>query len=187
MLMDDAEFTEKFGEIKVEINTESLTADKPLEDQPLSVNPAHTKTVESISAEPENVTEDPTADLHPRNRSRRDPRISREPADLTSTNPEPTMSVVAEQPIVHGSGTPMSDAMIDFLLNPRAAMYMHVPKAGEGSSNTPSNVDVLKAAELLQQATKEDATATEPNQERTHEASNSPDSGELFGNKKLEF
>ncbi|KAF5823073.1 hypothetical protein HanRHA438_Chr01g0035161 [Helianthus annuus] len=175
-----------FGEIEADINTESLTADKPIEDQPLSVNPAHTETVESISAEPENVTKDPMADLHPRKRSKRDPRISHEPADATSTNPEPTIPVAAEQPIVHGSGTPMSDTMIDFLLNPRAAMYMPAPKTGEGSSNTPSNADVLKAAELVQQAAKEAAAATEPNQERTHEVSSSPDNEELFENNEVE-
>ncbi|MFS7896496.1 hypothetical protein Hanom_Chr00s004871g01726151 [Helianthus anomalus] len=60
------------------------------------------------------------------------------------------MPVVAEQPFVRGFGTPMSDAMIEFLSNPRAAMHMPAPKTGEGSSNTPSDADVLKAAELLQ-------------------------------------
>ncbi|MFS7979344.1 hypothetical protein Hanom_Chr10g00926241 [Helianthus anomalus] len=96
------------------INTESLTVDKPSEDQPLSVNPPHTETVKSISVESENVTKDPTADLHPRKRNRRDHRISRETADETGTNPESTMPVVTEQPMVRGSGTPLSDVMIDF-------------------------------------------------------------------------
>ncbi|MFS8002874.1 hypothetical protein Hanom_Chr13g01207211 [Helianthus anomalus] len=70
MLMDTTEFNEKFGEIEAEINVESLSTDKPIEDQTLSVNPPNTETIESINVEPENVTEDPTADLHPRKRSR---------------------------------------------------------------------------------------------------------------------
>ncbi|MFS7929796.1 hypothetical protein Hanom_Chr04g00336641 [Helianthus anomalus] len=131
-------------------NTESLTADKPSEDQPLSVNLPRIEPVESVSAEPENVSEDPTTDLHPRKRNRRDPRISLEIVNETRSNPEPTMPVVSERPLVHVSGTPMSEAIIDFLLNPRAVMYVPGPKRGERSSSTPSNADVLKASELLQ-------------------------------------
>ncbi|MFS8002873.1 hypothetical protein Hanom_Chr13g01207201 [Helianthus anomalus] len=81
----------------------------------------------------------------------------------------------------------MSDAMIEFLSNTRAAMYMPAPKTSEGSSNTPSNANVLKATVLLQQAVKEIASATiEPSQERTHEASSSPDSENLFENNAVE-
>ncbi|KAL9993450.1 hypothetical protein Hdeb2414_s0006g00218021 [Helianthus debilis subsp. tardiflorus] len=159
MLMDDAEF----GEIRTETNIESLTADKPNEDQPLN-----------------NVTEDPATDLHPRKRSRRDPRISREIDVETRSNLESTIPVVTERPPVHVSGTPVSEAIIEFILNPRAPMYMPAPKSCEGSSNTPSNVDVLKAAALLQQVTRAVVAATEPNQQRTQEAPSSPDNEELF-------
>ncbi|KAJ0788963.1 hypothetical protein HanPI659440_Chr05g0198011 [Helianthus annuus] len=48
MLMDDAEFNEKLDEIETEINKESLTSNKPSEDQPLNVNPPHTEIVEYI-------------------------------------------------------------------------------------------------------------------------------------------
>ncbi|KAJ0810158.1 hypothetical protein HanPI659440_Chr01g0023521 [Helianthus annuus] len=169
-----------FPEIVEQIDTESLTADKPNEDQPLSANPPRIEPVESISVEPENVTEDPTTDLHPRKRSRRDPRISHEIADETRSNPEPAMPVVPERPPVRVSRTHVSEATINFIYNPRETMYMPAPKTCEGSSNTPSNADVLKAAELLQQAAREGAAATEPNQERTHEVFSSPDSEELF-------
>ncbi|MFS8025242.1 hypothetical protein Hanom_Chr16g01472671 [Helianthus anomalus] len=59
-------------------------------------------------------------------------------------------------------------------------MYMPAPKAGEGSSSGPSNVDVLKAVELLQEAGREAEAAAEPNQDKTQEASSSPNNEELF-------
>ncbi|KAM0041766.1 hypothetical protein Hdeb2414_s0011g00370131 [Helianthus debilis subsp. tardiflorus] len=133
-----------------------------------------------VSAEPENVAEDPTADLHPRKRSKRDPRISRENNTETRTSQESTMPVISEQPPTQVMGTPVSEAIIDFILNERVAMYMLAPKTGEGSSSGPSNADVLKATELLQEAAREAEAAAEPNQDRTQEASSSPDSEELF-------
>ncbi|KAJ0569442.1 hypothetical protein HanRHA438_Chr05g0212151 [Helianthus annuus] len=59
-------------------------------------------------------------------------------------------------------------------------MYIPAPKTGEGSSSGPFNGDVLKAAELLQQATNEATTITEPIPERTQEAMSIPDSEEFF-------
>ncbi|KAM0002607.1 hypothetical protein Hdeb2414_s0320g00866671 [Helianthus debilis subsp. tardiflorus] len=85
-----------------------------------------------------------------------------------------------ERPPIHVSRTPVSEAIVDFILNPRAAMYMPAPKTGEGSSSAPCNADVLIAAELLQQVASEAAVATKPSQERTQEAPSSPDSEELF-------
>ncbi|MFS7993367.1 hypothetical protein Hanom_Chr12g01093211 [Helianthus anomalus] len=64
-------------------------------------------------------------------------------------------------------------------------MYMPPPKTGQGSGNALSNTVVLRAAELLQQAAKEAAVVTEPNQERTQEAPSSPDSEELFEDNKV--
>ncbi|MFS7913761.1 hypothetical protein Hanom_Chr02g00145471 [Helianthus anomalus] len=59
-------------------------------------------------------------------------------------------------------------------------MYMPAPKAGEGSGSSPSNADVLKADELLQQVAREAEAATEIIPERTQETSSSHDSEELF-------
>ncbi|MFS8033760.1 hypothetical protein Hanom_Chr17g01573361 [Helianthus anomalus] len=81
----------------------------------------------------------------------------------------------------------MSDAVIEFMSNLRAAMYMPTPKTSEGSSKTPSDVDVLKAPDLLQQAINERATTAEPSQERIREASSSPDCENLFENNDVEF
>ncbi|KAJ0461439.1 hypothetical protein HanOQP8_Chr16g0627251 [Helianthus annuus] len=89
-MMDDAELDTELDanvdDIETKINTESLTAEEPIEDQPSSVNPPRTEPVKTVSAEPESVTEDPTADLHPRKRRRRDPRISREIDAETRSN-----------------------------------------------------------------------------------------------------
>ncbi|MFS7934932.1 hypothetical protein Hanom_Chr05g00397481 [Helianthus anomalus] len=73
----DAELNENVGNVETEMVTESLTAEVPNIDQPSSVNPPHIEPVETVSAEPENITEDPMDDLPPRKPSRRDPRISR--------------------------------------------------------------------------------------------------------------
>ncbi|MFS7904944.1 hypothetical protein Hanom_Chr01g00041981 [Helianthus anomalus] len=90
------------------------------------------------------------------------------------------MPVISERPPIQVSGTPVSDATLDFILNPRTAMYMPVPKAGEGSRSGPSNADVLKAAELLQQAANTAEIATEPIPERNQESSSNTDIEELF-------
>ncbi|KAM0056900.1 hypothetical protein Hdeb2414_s0006g00223831 [Helianthus debilis subsp. tardiflorus] len=87
------------------------------------------------------------------------------------------MQVISERP---PSGTPVSDAIVSFILNPREAMYMSAPKTGEGSSIGSSNANVLRAAELLQQAARESEVAAEPNQDKTQGASKSPNSEELF-------
>ncbi|KAF5782092.1 hypothetical protein HanRHA438_Chr11g0504271 [Helianthus annuus] len=90
-IMDDAEvdveLNENVGNVETEMITESLIAEVPNVDEPSSVNPPRTELVEAVSAEPENITEDPTADLPPRKRSKKDPRISREINAETRINP----------------------------------------------------------------------------------------------------
>ncbi|KAJ0715492.1 hypothetical protein HanPI659440_Chr13g0501801 [Helianthus annuus] len=148
---------------------EDVVEERMMDDkeQPTSVNPPHTEPVDFVSAEPENVAEDPTTDLHPRKRSKKDPRISREINTETRTTQESNMPVISEQPPTQVTGTPVSETIIDFILNERATMFMPSPKTGEGSSSGPSNADVLKAAELLQAAAREAEAAAEPNQDRT--------------------
>ncbi|MFS7917175.1 hypothetical protein Hanom_Chr03g00185981 [Helianthus anomalus] len=60
-------------------------------------------------------------------------------------------------------------------------MFMPVAKTGEGSSNTPSDAEVLKAASLLEQVVKDHASVDKHNQEEVQEPVSSPDSENLFG------
>ncbi|MFS7996936.1 hypothetical protein Hanom_Chr12g01135831 [Helianthus anomalus] len=66
------------------------------------------------------------------------------------------------------------------MANERAAMYMPVPKPGEGSSSGPSDTEVLRAAELLQTVAREIEAVTKSKQDETHEAVKSLDSDDLF-------
>ncbi|KAF5782869.1 hypothetical protein HanRHA438_Chr11g0514021 [Helianthus annuus] len=186
-MMDNVEFNENVVDDETEVNAESLTAEVQHVKQPTSVNPPHTEPVDFVSAEPENVAEDPTADLHPRKRSKRNPRISREINTETKTTQQSTMPVVSERPPTQDMGTPVSEAIIDFILNERAAMFMPAPRTGEGSSSGPSNADVLKAAELLQVAAREAEAAAKPNQDKTQESSSSPDSEEFFADNETDI
>ncbi|MFS8025243.1 hypothetical protein Hanom_Chr16g01472681 [Helianthus anomalus] len=95
-MMDDAKVNENVEDVETELNAESITTEVQNVEQPSSMNPPHTEPVEMVSAEPENVAEDPTVDLHPRKRSRRDPRISREINTETRTSQESTVPVISE-------------------------------------------------------------------------------------------
>ncbi|MFS7963928.1 hypothetical protein Hanom_Chr08g00744121 [Helianthus anomalus] len=129
-MMADAEVNENVSEDE----TESLAAETLNEDQVLSMNPPHTTTFEQVSVGSNMLQEDPTTDLHPRKRSRKGPRISREMTGVSSSSPEANIPVVIESQPVSTTGTPMSDVLIESLSNPKAAMYMSVAKTGEGSS-----------------------------------------------------
>ncbi|KAF5804867.1 hypothetical protein HanRHA438_Chr05g0212141 [Helianthus annuus] len=94
----DAELNENVGSVETKMVTESLTAEVPNIDKPSSVSPPRTESVDTVSAKPENIIEDPTADLLPRKPSRRDLRISREIDVETRSNPESTMPVISERP-----------------------------------------------------------------------------------------
>ncbi|KAF5812803.1 hypothetical protein HanRHA438_Chr03g0101951 [Helianthus annuus] len=102
-LMADAEVDENDGEGETEIEIESLVAERINEDQVLSVNPPHTKTFEQVSVEPDVMQEDPTTDLHPRKRSRRDPRVSFEMTRVSSVRPEVNIPVVTTSKPVNTS------------------------------------------------------------------------------------
>ncbi|MFS7968689.1 hypothetical protein Hanom_Chr09g00800541 [Helianthus anomalus] len=66
------------------------------------------------------------------------------------------------------------------MANERDAMYMPVPKPGEGSSSGPSDADVLKAVELLQSVAMEIEAATKSKQDETRATADSSDSDDLF-------
>ncbi|KAF5764010.1 hypothetical protein HanRHA438_Chr15g0699321 [Helianthus annuus] len=64
--------------------------------------------------------------------------------------------------------------------NERVAIYMPAPKPRKGSSNSPSDADVVRAVELLQGAAREVEAVTKSRQEETHVATDSSDSDDLF-------
>ncbi|MFS7927705.1 hypothetical protein Hanom_Chr04g00312241 [Helianthus anomalus] len=86
---------------------------------------------------------------------------------VSSTSPEVNILVFTESQPINTTGTTVSDVFIEFLSNPKSTMFIPAAKTGQGSSNTPSDVDVLKATSLLAQA--------------VHEPGSSPDSENLFG------
>ncbi|KAJ0876777.1 hypothetical protein HanPSC8_Chr11g0492321 [Helianthus annuus] len=184
-MIDDTEVNENVREDLKEVNTESLIAEVPNVEEPISVNPPHTKSVVISSIEPENVDKDPTADLPPRKCSKRDPRISRVVVTETRTTQELTLPVTFERPPIQYTPTPLSPAIIEFIQNERATMFMPAPKPGEGSIKGPSGAGVVRAAELLQAAAMEAEATAKPSQERTHEASSSYDSDELLADNEM--
>ncbi|MFS7953519.1 hypothetical protein Hanom_Chr07g00619641 [Helianthus anomalus] len=179
-MIDDTEVSENVGEGEAEVNTGSLTAETQNVEEPVSVNPPHTEPVAISTVETEDADEDPTADLPPRKRSRKDPRTSRDDNSETRTTTESTFPVTSARPPIHYTPSPLSPAIIDFIQNERVAMFIPAPKPGEGSSNSPSDADVVRAAELLQAVAREVEAAARPSQEETHEASSSSDSDDLF-------
>ncbi|KAM0016227.1 hypothetical protein Hdeb2414_s0030g00708311 [Helianthus debilis subsp. tardiflorus] len=179
-MIDDTKVNENVGGDETEVNVESLIVEVQNVEEPVSVNPPHTEPAVSSFAELENVDEDPTADLPPSKCSRRDPRTSREVSAETRITQELTTPVISERSPIQVTGTPVSPAIIEFIKNERAAMFMPASRPGEGSCSGPSDVDVIKAVELLQATAREAEAAAKPSQERTQEASNSFDSDELF-------
>ncbi|KAJ0796703.1 hypothetical protein HanPI659440_Chr04g0165351 [Helianthus annuus] len=152
-MIDNTGANENIREDETEVNAESLTAKVQNVEEPVRVNTPHTEPAVISSAKPKNVDEDPTANLPPRKRSRRD-RISREVSTETRITQELAMLVISERPPIQVTGTLVRLAIIEFLQNERAAMFMPAPRPGEGSSNGPSDANVIKAVELLQAATK---------------------------------
>ncbi|KAF5819077.1 hypothetical protein HanXRQr2_Chr02g0073551 [Helianthus annuus] len=179
-MMDDTEVSENVGEGETKVNTERLTVGIQNVEEPVSVSPPHTGSVVIGTAEDEDADEDPTADLPPRKPSRRDPRISSEENTETRTTTESTLPVISARPPIHYTPSPLSPAIIDFIQNERAAMFMPAPKPGEGSSSGPSDADVVRAVELLQAAAREVEAATMSSQEGTHEAADNSDNDDLF-------
>ncbi|KAI7739351.1 hypothetical protein M8C21_030436, partial [Ambrosia artemisiifolia] len=96
---------------KVQENTSSVAE---TENQASGVNPPNTTTSEPMPIEVLEHQEDPSADLHPRKRSRRDPRISSgmtttlETSNLVSSSESPVIEVlvfVEPQPIITNATT----------------------------------------------------------------------------------
>ncbi|KAJ0805485.1 hypothetical protein HanPI659440_Chr02g0050551 [Helianthus annuus] len=125
--------------------------------------------------------EDPTSDLHPKKHSTRDHRISCEMTRVSNISPEVDITVVTESQPMNTTGIAVSDVFIQFLTNPKSTMFWPPTKTGEGSSNTPSDAEVLKAASLLEQVVKDHLGVDKPDQEKVHEPASSPDSEDLFG------
>ncbi|MFS7918565.1 hypothetical protein Hanom_Chr03g00202661 [Helianthus anomalus] len=176
--VENVDLTGNEGE--TEVNTESLTAEPQNVEEPVSVKPPHTELVAISTTETEDADEDPAADLPPRKQSKRDPRISGEDNTETRTSREATLPVTSERPPIQYTPSPLSLAIIEFMQNERAAIFMPAPKPGEGLSSGPSDADVVRAAELLQVDAKEVEAATKPSQEGTHEATSSSNSDDLF-------
>ncbi|MFS7918915.1 hypothetical protein Hanom_Chr03g00206791 [Helianthus anomalus] len=84
---------------------------------------------------------------------------------VSSSIPEMNISMVTTSQPAITTGTPVSDVFIEFLTNPKATLYMLAAKTREGSSNIPSDAEVLRATSLLEQAVKGCATSDKPIQE----------------------
>ncbi|KAM0052250.1 hypothetical protein Hdeb2414_s0007g00246061 [Helianthus debilis subsp. tardiflorus] len=144
------------------------------------MSPPHTLPVVINTSEVEDADEDPTADLPPRKRSKIDPRINCEVNTELRTTTESTLPVTTARPPINYTSSPLSPAIIVFMKNERAAMYIPSPKPGEGSRIGPSDADVVRAAKLLQPAAREVEAAAKSSQEGTHETADSSDSDGLF-------
>ncbi|MFS7938779.1 hypothetical protein Hanom_Chr05g00443781 [Helianthus anomalus] len=179
-MIDDTEVSENVGDRETEVNAESLIAETHNVEEPVSVNLPHLELVEISTVETEDVDEDLAADLPPRKRSRKDPRISREDNTETRTTQEATLHVTSKRPQIQYTPSPLSPAIIEFMQHERATMSMPAPKSDEGSSSGPSDADVIRAAELLQVAAREVEAVAKPSQEGTHEASSSSNRDDLF-------
>ncbi|MFS7938765.1 hypothetical protein Hanom_Chr05g00443621 [Helianthus anomalus] len=97
-MIDDTEVSENVGDGETEVNAESLIAETHNVEEPVSVNLPHTEPVAISTVETEDVDEDLAADLPPRKRSRKDPRISREDNTETRTTQEATLPVTSKRP-----------------------------------------------------------------------------------------
>ncbi|MFS7944202.1 hypothetical protein Hanom_Chr06g00509291 [Helianthus anomalus] len=115
------------------------------------MSPPHAEHVSATEvAAVDHSLEEPTTDLPPRKRTRRDYRLSGEVnVQTTSETSNPTGT---SQPKINYTPSELNPKIVDFILNERSAMYMPPPKLGEGSSSGPSEDDVIRAAELLQVA-----------------------------------
>ncbi|KAJ0754664.1 hypothetical protein HanPI659440_Chr09g0349351 [Helianthus annuus] len=148
-MADDNEVSENIseGKTETELNAESLIAETQNVEEPVNVSPPHDEPVATPTVDAEDAQEDPTANLPPRKRSRRDPRINGEDNTEVRTTTESTTPVTTTRPPIHYMLSELSPTIIDFLQNERASMYIHVLKPREGSSSGPSDADVVRAAD----------------------------------------
>ncbi|MFS7913105.1 hypothetical protein Hanom_Chr02g00137941 [Helianthus anomalus] len=81
-MADDDEVSENVSEDETEkeVNVESLIAETQNVEEPVNVSPPHVEPIDTATAnaDAEDAQEDPAADLPPRKRSKRGPRISSE-------------------------------------------------------------------------------------------------------------
>ncbi|KAJ0703254.1 hypothetical protein HanPI659440_Chr14g0548911 [Helianthus annuus] len=180
-MVDDEERNENVdeSEIESEIDAESLIAENI--EEPVNMSLPHVEPVTTTdTANADDIQEDSTADLPPRKQSRRYPRISGEDNVEVQTTTEIATPVDATQPKFNYILSELNPKINEFMANERVVMYMPVPKPGEGSSSGPSDVEVLRAAELLQTAAREIEAAAKSKQDETHANVDSSDSVDLF-------
>ncbi|KAM0034483.1 hypothetical protein Hdeb2414_s0016g00498361 [Helianthus debilis subsp. tardiflorus] len=159
---------------------EGLIAETEEISEPGQVSPPHDEPVSTTEAIiVDRSLEESAADLPPRKRSRRDPRLSSE--ENVETTSETTNPIGDTQPIVNYIPTELSQSIIDFMSNDRAAMYVPIPKPGEGSSSGPSDADVVKAAELLQDAVAQAEAIAKSKQVETPERAANAESSDSEG------
>ncbi|KAJ0680621.1 hypothetical protein HanPI659440_Chr16g0626241 [Helianthus annuus] len=149
-MIEDDEVNDDVDEAETETLAEGLTEETEDVNEQVHMSPPHVEPdTTTETADADHSREDPTADLPPRKRSRRDPRISGEVNVEVQTTTETFTLAGTSQPKFNYIPSELNPKIIDFVLNERAAMYMPVPKPGEGWSCGPSEADVVRAAELL--------------------------------------
>ncbi|KAJ0790049.1 hypothetical protein HanPI659440_Chr05g0210581 [Helianthus annuus] len=180
-MIDDDEVNDDVDETKTEILAEGLTAEPENVNESVNMSPPHVEPVTTTeTADSDHPREDPAADLPPRKRSRRNPRISGEVNVEVQTTTETSTPTSTSQSKFNYISSELNPKIIEFMSNERAAMHMLVPKLGEGSSNGPSDADVLRAAELLQAAASQVEAAAKLKQVATPKAAESSGSEDLF-------
>ncbi|MFS7947840.1 hypothetical protein Hanom_Chr06g00552911 [Helianthus anomalus] len=158
-MIDDEEEDEHVdeSETETEIMDEGLTAETEDISEPVHMSAPHVEHVSATEAATvDHSLEEPTADLPPRKRSRRDPRLSGD--GNVQTTSETSNPSGTSQPKINYTPSELNPKIVDFILNERSAMYMPAPKPGEGSSSGPSESDVIRAVELLQVAAVQNET-----------------------------
>ncbi|MFS7929411.1 hypothetical protein Hanom_Chr04g00332231 [Helianthus anomalus] len=137
-MVDDDEENESITKSEIETDTlvEGLTAETEDVNELAHMSPPHVEPVTATeTADVDQSREESTTDLPPRKRSRRDPRISGEIYVEVQTTTETSTPTGTSQPKINYTPSELNPKTVDFILNERAAMYMHAPKPGEGSSS----------------------------------------------------
>ncbi|KAJ0695210.1 hypothetical protein HanPI659440_Chr15g0617611 [Helianthus annuus] len=181
-MMEDEEEDEHVDESEIEIET----MDEGLTVETVHVSPPHVEPMSTTEATADDRSlEESIADLQPRKRSRRDPRLSGEVnIQVTSETSKP---IDTSRPKINYTSSELNPKIIDFMLDERVAMYMPAPKPGEGSSSGPSDADVIRAADLLRAAAAQVETAAKSKQVETSETAeiaDSSDSDDIFEEKR---
>ncbi|MFS7999188.1 hypothetical protein Hanom_Chr12g01163091 [Helianthus anomalus] len=184
-MVDEEEEDENVDESETETETlaEGLTSETEEISEPVHVRPPHVEPIVTTEAVVDQSEDDSTVDPPPRKQSRRDPRLSGEVSVDVQTTPETSNLPSTSQPKINYTPSELNPKIVDFIFNERSTMYMPAPKPGEGSSNGPSEADVLRAAELLQVAAVQVKAAAKLKQIETPQTAataESSDSEDLF-------